>query len=330
MESLWDWGISITLAVQSLGPSLLIPMKFFSFLGTEQFFFLALPVFYWCVDPALGTRIGVNLLLGASLNGMLKALFHGPRPYWYSGRVIPYSAETSFGVPSGHAQSSVAVWGSLALWYKRRWVTIVALLMILLVGFSRVYLGAHFALDVIAGWIVGTALLWLVNRLWEPVAGWVGIMPVWRQIALAFVASLGIVLLGALAMLTVRGLILPPAWLENAARVFPTGLPEPAQLGEIVTPAAVLFGLWAGLAWLRSHGGMAAAGSTGQRISRYFLGLVGVLILYLGWSRIFPSSETVVGQVLRYTKYGLLGAWIAAGAPWLFIKLGLAGRETVH
>ena len=324
VESLWTLGTKLTLAVQSLGSWLLMPMKFFSFLGHEGFFFLVLPLFFWCVDPRLGTRIGVNLLLSASLNSMLKVLIHGPRPYWYSSQVTPYASEVSFGAPSGHAQFSVSVWGTIALWYKRTWVTIVCLLIIFLIGFSRVYLGLHFAHDVLLGWIVGGLLLWVVNRVWEPVASRVRLMAIWPQIALAFAASMGIILLGALSSLALRGWTFPPEWLENATRAFPTQVPGAPRLSDVVTPAAVLFGLWSGLAWLNRQGGMDASGTTAQRIYRYLLGVAGVLIIYLGLSLALPSSESTVGQVFRFIRYGLVGAWITAGAPWLFIRLGLA------
>ena len=326
LESLWDLGITTTLAVQSLGAWLLVPMEFFSFLGTEGFFFLVLPFFYWCVDPRLGTRIGVNLLLSASLNSMLKVLLHSPRPYWYSARVTPHVAEVAFGAPSGHAQLAVSVWGTIALWYRRTWVTLVSLTIIFLIGFSRVYLGVHFGFDVVLGWIIGALLLWVVNRLWEPVASRARRMAVWSQVAMAFAASLGIILLGALSILTLRGWVLPPEWLENAIRAFPGQPPAPDQLDAVVTSAAVLFGLCSGLAWLNHQGGMDASGSSVQRVYRYLLGLAGVVILYLGLSLIFPSSDATLGQVFRFIRYGLLGSWIAAGAPWLFIRLGLARR----
>jgi membrane-associated phospholipid phosphatase len=327
VESLWIWGTNLTLAVQSLGSWLLMPMKLLSFLGHEGFFFLVLPLFFWCVDLGLGTRIGVNLLLTSGLNSTLKLLIHGPRPYWYSSRVTPYAGEISFGAPSGHAQRAVAVWGTIALWYKRTWVTVACLLIIFLISFSRVYLGVHFVHDVLLGWIFGGLLLWVVNRLWEPVASRVRRMAVWAQIALAFAASMGMILLAGLSSLALRGWTLPPEWLENATRAFPSQVPGSAGLSDVVTPAAVLFGLWSGLAWLNSRGGMDASGTTAQRIYRYLLGVAGVLILYLGLSLALPSSESTVGQVFRFIRYGLLGAWIAAGAPWLFIRLGLARPE---
>jgi hypothetical protein len=138
---------------------------------------------------------------------------------------------------------------------------------------------------------------------------------------------MGIILVAALCTLTLRTWNLPPEWLENATRAFPTQVPGSAGLGDVVTPAAVLFGLWSGLAWLNSRGGMDASGTTAQRIYRYLLGVAGVLILYLGLRLVFPSGETAIGQVFRFIRYGLLGAWIAAGAPWLFIRLGLASPE---
>ena len=56
METLLNSGIGIILAFQSLGEWLLAPMKLFSFLGTEDFYILALPIIYWCFDAALGCR----------------------------------------------------------------------------------------------------------------------------------------------------------------------------------------------------------------------------------------------------------------------------------
>jgi len=66
--------------------------------------------------------------------------FHAPRPYWYSKDVKALSAEGTFGLPSGHAQRAVVLFGALAAWLKRGWAWAAAIALILLVGLSRLYL----------------------------------------------------------------------------------------------------------------------------------------------------------------------------------------------
>src|SRR5512136_3466678 len=128
MQTILDFGIRFVVAVQGWGTWLISPMKLFSFLGTEEFLILLLPILYWCVDSILGIRVAIILMLSTSLNGALKLAFHGPRPYWYSPSVLGMADETSFGIPSNHAQSAVVVWGILAAYLKKWWGWLVAIL----------------------------------------------------------------------------------------------------------------------------------------------------------------------------------------------------------
>ena len=103
MEALYAFGIELSAALQSAA-WLEAPMRFFTFLGTQEFFIFVLPMVYWCIDAGLGIRVGFILLLGNGLNEFAKLALQGPRPYWISAQVKGLGAETSFGVPSGHAQ----------------------------------------------------------------------------------------------------------------------------------------------------------------------------------------------------------------------------------
>lgn len=76
MTSLYDSGIRVVLFLQSLG-GLEVPMRFFTYIGTPDFFVFVLPVVYWCIDASLGIRIGFILLVSNGLNEVAKLALQG-------------------------------------------------------------------------------------------------------------------------------------------------------------------------------------------------------------------------------------------------------------
>ncbi|GAB3647560.1 phosphatase PAP2 family protein [Ramlibacter alkalitolerans] len=108
---------------------------------------------------------------GMLLNAGLKNVFHRPRPV--AGEPLVHLLTLSF--PSGHAAGSTVFYGALCALAFARWrsrairATAVALatLMVLLVTFSRVYLGAHYLSDVVAGVAVGAICLALFFAPWS-------------------------------------------------------------------------------------------------------------------------------------------------------------------
>ena len=74
-----------------------------------------------------------------------------------------------FSFPSGHATNSFLGYGSIAHGSSRRWVRILAGVLILLVGLSRCALGVHYPTDVLCGWLLGLIVLvlcdWLQRRI---------------------------------------------------------------------------------------------------------------------------------------------------------------------
>ena len=209
MDILVQNGINWIISIQALGPWLQAPMQFFSFLGTENFFLLILPLIYWCLDAGLGLRVAFILITSNYLNGIFKLLLAGPRPYWISNKVIPFVAESSFGAPSGHAQNAVSVWGILAASQRKRWVWVLAIALMILIGFSRWYLGVHFVHDVLIGWLIGGILLWAFIWFWNPVAAWLKQKPLGTQILIAFLVSIVFIALGAFSVGRLDGYTFP-------------------------------------------------------------------------------------------------------------------------
>lgn len=121
--------------------------------------FLWLSRHHWSV-ALLWTAVMGNALL----NTALKAAFSRPRPEVFPYRVAGIGESLS-SFPSGHAMSSVVVYGTLAYLVARleptrrmrRATLAFAAVLVLLVGGSRLYLGVHYPSDVLAGWVAGLA-----------------------------------------------------------------------------------------------------------------------------------------------------------------------------
>ena len=326
MQTLIEYGIAVIISLQSIGDWLILPMRFFSTIGNVEFFFLFLPLIYWCIDSALGLRVGFILVTSSMVNYVVKLLFLGPRPYWASTEVRAlWTTETTFGIPSGHSQNAVAVWGMIAVYTKRTWVWVVAIALMFLIGFSRMYLGAHFPHDVVFGWFLGAMLLWAFVRFWEPVAAWVGTKTLNYQIFIAFIVSMIFVVIGLGVTTLRRDYQIPVTWVNNAV-LAGAAVPAPLDVHGIFTTAGTFFGLAVGAAWIMSIGGYQASGPLGKRVIRYVIGLIGIIVLLYGLGAVLPDGDGFIFYTLRFIRYGLVGWWVFGGAPWVFMRFKLAER----
>jgi len=104
------------------------------------------------------------LMAGVGLFVQLgKREFNRPRP-----PEIAYYSVSGFSFPSGHSATAMTLYGLLGYWWMRRlrktrsrvWVGIGAATLVLLVGFSRIYLGVHYLSDVLGGYLLG--ICWLI------------------------------------------------------------------------------------------------------------------------------------------------------------------------
>jgi len=94
---------------------------------------------------------------------VFKEVFERPRPVWDQ----PFAIEESFSYPSGHASGSTVGYGMLAYCLALRWKSwrrrlgwVIGLAAwVLVIGFSRIYLGVHYLSDVLAGYALGLAWL---------------------------------------------------------------------------------------------------------------------------------------------------------------------------
>lgn len=320
----WLWSLAGVIGLQALGGWLTMPLRVITFLGDEQFYLIAIPLVYWCIHKGLGADLGVLLLLSSFVNGLLKSFIKHNRPFWEDAR-LQLDEASSFSTPSGHAQSSAALFGYLA-WFlanRRRgvlWIVILGLLIVL-VALSRVYLGVHFPGDVLWGTAVGLALAALYARF-KPVL-------VQRLRKLPLKLHLLLALIAAVVMMALEAVLLGIPF--GTGQLYRTLYPEAwrTTLDEAATIAGMGFGLWTGLVLESRHVRFLVTGPLWQRTLRYVFGLIGLFAVWMGLRMVFPQEPVELGLALRIVRYGLAMLWAIFVWPWLFVKIGLGTREQV-
>ncbi len=320
MDGLYQFGITFIQWLQTFSPGLDGLMKAATFLGTVEFYIVFIPAIFWCVDQATGLRVLFILVLTDTPSSWFKQLLHQPRPYWIGG-VEALSTETSYGIPSSHASNTLSVWGLIGIRLKKSWGWVFITALLLLIGLSRLYLGVHFPQDVIGGWLIGLVVLLLFIRYEKRFLAWWADLALNFQVLLGFIASAVIILGGMLAVWAISGSPDPAEWAGF------TG--EAREISHYFTLGGFLFGAVTGVSLMQRHARFGVEGSAWIRVARYVAGMVGLFAIYLGLDYLFAliaPDASVTGYLLRYVRYASVALWAGFGAPWLFLKTGLAGK----
>ena len=155
--------IEIILWLQSFSSDFLDSLfQFITMFGEELVIIGILGFLYWCRDKKTAEKIGITVFVSLVLNAFIKTLVMRERPYIVDNRVDAIRQQTAGGYsfPSGHTQGAASIFGSIAIWFKKRWLTIISIFIIIAVAISRMYLGVHFLSDVIVGGLLGVLISW--------------------------------------------------------------------------------------------------------------------------------------------------------------------------
>lgn len=136
-------------------------------LGEETVFLAVAIIFFWCIDKYHGYYILSVGYFGTITNQFLKLWFRIPRPWILDENftILEQARESASGYsfPSGHTQSAVGTFGSIAYTVKERAIRIPCILAAVLVGLSRMYIGVHTPLDVCVSVIIGVVLIFFLR-----------------------------------------------------------------------------------------------------------------------------------------------------------------------
>lgn len=144
-------------------PALNVVMQAITECGGEIAFMFAAILVFWCVNKRCGYYIFTVGFFGTILNQFLKLACRIPRPWVLDPNfTIVESARagaTGYSFPSGHTQNAVGTFGAIARFTKRRWAKILCIAAVILIPFSRMYLGVHTPKDVGVSFAVALILV---------------------------------------------------------------------------------------------------------------------------------------------------------------------------
>jgi membrane-associated phospholipid phosphatase len=318
------WGLALILWFQSWRtPAVQYVALIFHFIGSEVLFLPLTLFIYWSWDKHLGRRLIPFLMFASWVNASLKSTLRRPRPYSVSLAVdanttlavtdylMPGVHETSYGIPSGHSQNAATVGGIIASERRQWWVLGLTVAYAIATGISRMILGVHYPQDVIVGISLGLIMLAIYGAVEPPLGKWLGSQSTWIKFSAVIAAT-------TLIMIIHPILITPtsPVWLETV--ISPDDL-----LARPLLSIGIFLGSGIGFILEDRTLNFDWRGSWSQRIIRFLLGCIGIAALYFGLQPLSMGFQAIGGDLIRF---GLVGFWIAYGAPWLFIRVGLASR----
>lgn len=134
-----------------------------TFFGEQYCLIVLIAFFMFVINKEKGQRIAYSVFLSLCLNGALKSLVERVRPFKVDTSLSSIRKETAtgFSFPSGHTQNAAVSYLSCALVIKKRWAYIASSILIILIGFSRLWLGVHYPTDVLVGLLLGVGCAFL-------------------------------------------------------------------------------------------------------------------------------------------------------------------------
>ena len=145
--------------------------RFLNYFDTPYFFFVVIPVIWLGFSYKWGIRIFYWVTLNNLIISFAKNAIGWPRPSTDMPE-LGFFHPHSFGFPSGGAQMSMFLGGLLIYYGRTPLARIIGPVYILLISFSRLYLGVHYPLDVLGGWVFGLMLLAIFILMRNPLEKW--------------------------------------------------------------------------------------------------------------------------------------------------------------
>lgn len=260
-------------------------------LGSSGFYFILLPIFYWFVDKRFGLKLGIILLSSIYINTVIKDITQISRPIGYPGiRSIFTQSAGGFSFPSGHAQGSTTLWGTLTVHYKNKKLAYASIIIIALVSLSRLYLGVHWPVDIVGGILIAVLLI-IVSELVDNIL-------IESKYDMNFIYKIAL------------SIILPIILVY----IFPSK--------DNFEYMGILLGALIGYFIDQKYFDFTINNTIPKQLTKFIIGALVFFILQSGLKYIIPYTN-----IFNFIRYGICGIWLTFGAPYTFYKLKLSNKS---
>ncbi|MBU5337054.1 phosphatase PAP2 family protein [Intestinibacter bartlettii] len=264
-------------------------------------------IMYWCIDKKCGQRILFAVTGSITINSTLKNLFKAPRPIGSNNlESLRTETATGYSFPSGHTQTATTVWTAIIEYFRKWWVTLLGIIMILGAGISRLYLGVHWPQDVAAGWVIGILVSIVLVKLFDYV----------YENKSYYILLLTLILFAVVVYFFIG---------EELVKSF--ALYTGFVLGYIVEDKFINFSTEESKKRANIFTNNKSKPKLSVKILRFIVGIITLGIIYVAAKSLVVlllanASEEVL-LIADYIRYTIVVFWGIAGAPFLFERFGL-------
>ena len=268
-------------------------------LGEEIIAIVILCAIFWCIDKKLAYCIGISYFLSGLFVQGLKISFRIDRPWIIDSSFKPVESAmehaTGYSFPSGHTQSAAAVFGTLGLSLKKGWQKTLCFSAVVLVAFSRLYLGVHTLQDVVVSACISLTFAVLMVVFYgkkDRTPGGQLVLP----LLLSLIAVITVILA---AVLSGSGLI-TESYVIDCLKAAGAGIGF--AVGMYIEKRFIMFSVSCRNVWMQAV--------------KYALGIIGVLAVKEGLKLVIGT-----GMAADTFRYILIGLFITAIYPWIIKRV---------
>jgi membrane-associated phospholipid phosphatase len=278
-------------------------VQFITMFGEESLFIVVIVFLLWCFSKRKGFTLFSTLFSALLAMGIIKAVVRYPRPFQVHPEIGAQrlSTATGYSFPSGHSTGAASFYGSVALAFKKQYLSIISALLIVLVALSRLYLKVHWPLDVFGGVTLGLVASFVLYNRFETL---------YDDEKKLSTFSLGVGI-GATTISLLLAILMAFANADTLA------FSDPMKL------LALAGGGYLGFFLEFKKVKYTTDGSVGLKVVRFLIGLIILLAIQF--------SKAVVGGhfVTTFFRYWLVGFWATFIYPFLGSKIRVSKESTL-
>ena len=274
-------------------------------LGEQYFIIVVISWVYWNYSKKQGFFLSYIFLFSNLVNGLAKDIAQTKRPFQSLEGIEGKRVKTAegFSFPSGHTQGASTLFLTLALMLRKKIFMVLAIFLSALVATSRIYLGVHWPVDVLGGFVFALLVSFifypLLNRLYGN-----------QEKFFSFI------LYSLLFFYLVLGLIM--IWNTFYAE-------QTLEIDNYVRMTGIASGSFIFYMLQEKKYSFSNDATFWVKLLRFIPGFAGILGIFVGLKLILPDNE-----LFTYVRYFLLGAWITFIFPLIGLRLGLFKKSGVE